>query len=444
MPTARLALSTSCVALSNDQSNQDSPLISITESEAVVSKLQVEVEPENFGFSPERLARIKPHFDAYVDDRRLAGWLATISRGGQLIWSEKGGHRNREDNLAVEDDTIWRIYSMTKPITAVAVMMLYEEGHFDLDDPAGKWIDSLRDSTVFSGGSSMSPETVPATEPVRIHHLLTHMSGLTYGFQYIHPVDAIYRKKGYDFAFKSGVTLAEAVDDWCSSPLVFQPGSKWNYSVAFDVLGRLVELWSGQPLDVFMKERIFDPLGMGDTEWWCPPHKAERLAMLYVPVNREAMAYEPWHKASLHPPSLLGGGGGLLSTAYDYNRFAGMLLGGGELNGVRLLSNRTVDLMTENHLPGDVDLKSFAIDSFSESSYNGVGFGLGMSVVTDRRLNKSLCTEGSFAWGGAASTAFWVDPVEDLTVSFFTQLLPSGTYPIRRDLQQLVYQSLVD
>jgi CubicO group peptidase (beta-lactamase class C family) len=361
-----------------------------------------------------------------------------------LIWSDKGGHRDREQDLAVEDDTIWRIYSMTKPITAVAVMMLYEEGAFDLLDPAGKWIDSLRQSQVFAGGSSEAPKTVPAVGPVRIHHLLTHMSGLTYGFQFLHPVDAIYRKKGYEFGFKSGASLAEAVDDWCTSPLVFEPGTKWNYSVSFDVLGSLIELWSGQPLDAFMKERIFDPLGMEDTEWWCPPDKAERLAVLYVPKNREAVAHAPISKAALHPPSLLGGGGGLLSTAYDYERFMSMLLGGGELDGVRLLSSRTVDLITQNHLPGDVDLEAIATDSFSESGNAGVGFGLGMSVVIDQRKNKSLCTDGSFAWGGAASTAFWVDPVEDLTVSFYTQLLPSNTYPIRRDLQQLVYQALVD
>ncbi|MFY9782762.1 MAG: serine hydrolase domain-containing protein [Acidimicrobiales bacterium] len=409
-----------------------------------MSKLQVEVEPESFGVSSERLTRIKPHFDRYVEDRRLAGWLATISRGGELIWSDKGGYRDREKELSVEDDTIWRIYSMTKPVTAIAVMMLYEEGLFDLLDPAGKWIDSLRESRVFSGGSSMSPKTVPALGPVRIHHLLTHMSGLTYGFQYIHPVDAIYRKKGYDFAFKPGADLAEAVDDWCTSPLVFQPGTRWNYSVAFDVLGRLIELWSGQTLDVFMKERIFDPLGMGDTEWWCPPDRAERLAMLYVPVNREAVAYEPIAKAAFHPPALLGGGGGLFSTAYDYGRFTSMLLSGGELDGVRLLSSRTIDLMTQNHLPGDVDLETIALDSFSEFGYAGVGFGLGMSVITDQRKNKSLCTDGSFGWGGAASTAFWVDPNEDLTVGFYTQLLPSTTYPIRRDLQRLVYQALID
>ncbi len=409
-----------------------------------MSKLVVDLDPGDWGFSPERLSRISSHFDRYVEDRRLAGWLATVSRGGQLVWTGNGGHRDRERGLAVEDDTIWRIFSMTKPITAVAVMMLYEEGLFDLDDDVGQWIDALRAPRVWSGGTPTSPETVSAIEPVRVHHLLTHTSGLTYGFQYIHPVDAIYRAKGYDFAFKPGASLIEAVDDFCTSPLVFQPGSRWNYSVAFDVLGRLIEIWSGQELDVFMKERIFDPLGMNDTEWWCPPDKADRLAMLYVNSHGTSAPYEHWSNAVLHPPSLLGGGGGLLSTAYDYDRFATMLLRGGELDGVRLLSSRTVELMTSNHLPGDVDLEEFAVDSFSESGYAGVGFGLGMSVVDDRRKNKSLISEGSFAWGGAASTIFWVDPAEDLVVSFYTQLLPSSTYPVRRDLRTLVYQALAD
>ncbi|HEY5104558.1 MAG TPA: serine hydrolase domain-containing protein, partial [Acidimicrobiales bacterium] len=388
-----------------------------------MSSLKVGVDPVEFGMSPERLARIKPFFDTYVTDRRLAGWLATISRGGQLVWSDRGGYRDRERELEVVDDTIWRIYSMTKPLTALAVMMLYEEGHFDLNDEVGQWIESLKEPRVWSGGTPTSPQTVPATEPVRVHHLLMHMSGLTYGFNYIHPVDAIYRAKGYDFGFAKSADLAQAVDDWCSSPLLFQPGSKWSYSVSFDVLGRLIEIWSGQALDVFMKERIFDPLGMDDTEWWCPEEKLDRLAMLYVPSHGNSFAYEELARTVNHPPKIHGGGGGLLSTAYDYDRFMTLMLRGGELDGVRLLSSRTVDLMTQNHLPDDADLESLATDSFSETSYAGIGFGFGMSVVTDQRKNKSLATDGSFAWGGAASTAFWVDPLEDLTVGFYTQLL---------------------
>ena len=409
-----------------------------------MSSLEIRVDPSALGFDPGRLARIQSHFDAYVEDRRLSGWLVTVARGGELAWTGKGGHRDREKDLAVTDDTIWRIYSMTKPITSIAAMMLYEEGRFDLNDDAGRWIASLAAPRVWAGGSSTSPVTVPATEPVRIHHLLTHMSGLTYGFTYVHPVDAIYRAKGYDFGFAKGADLAQAVHDWGSSPLLFQPGSAWNYSVSTDVLGQLIEIWSGQSLDAFVRERILEPLGMDDTTWWCAPETQDRLAMLYVPVNGDSYPYEEVARAATHEPRLLSGGGGLLSSAGDYHRFMTMLLRGGELDGVRLVSSRTIDLMTQNHLPGDADLESFATDSFSEVDFKGVGFGLGFSVVTDRRKNKSLASEGTFGWGGAASTAFWVDPQEDLTVGFYTQLLPSGTYPIRRELQQLVYQALVD
>jgi CubicO group peptidase (beta-lactamase class C family) len=409
-----------------------------------VSKLVIEVEPEAYGFSSTRLARIKTHFDAYVEDKRLAGWLATVSRGGQLLWSDKGGHRDRERGLDVTDDTIWRIYSMTKPVIGVAVMMLYEEGRFDLLDDIGQWIESFKEPRVWVGGAPESPKTALAKNPIRVHHHLTHMSGLTYGFQRCHPVDEIYRSRGYDFSFARGADLVHAVEDFASMPLVFEPGTQWNYSVAFDVLGRLIEIWSGQPLDVFVKERILDPLGMADTEWWCPPDKEERLAMLYVPAHGESLPYEDLANAVLHPPRLLGGGGGLLSTAYDYERFMTMMLRGGELDGVRLLSSRTMDFMTENQLPNDAELTDLAVDSYGEDQYGGLGFGLSMSVVTDARKNKSLITAGSFAWGGAASTTFWVDPLEDLTVAFYTQLLPSGTYPIKRDFQQLVYQALID
>jgi CubicO group peptidase (beta-lactamase class C family) len=406
--------------------------------------LNVRVNPSEFGFDPRRLERIQTHFDAYVEDRRLSGWLATVSRAGELVWSGKAGHLDRERGVPVRDDAIWRIYSMTKPITSIAAMMLYEQGLFDLNDDVGQWIDALKNPRVYVSGPPSAPVSAPATEPVRVHHLLSHMSGLTYGFHYLHPVDAIYRKLGYDFGYPKGADLAQAVNDWCSAPLLFQPGSSWNYSVATDVLGRLVEIWSGLPLDTFIRDHITGPLAMNDTEWWCPPEKVERLAMLYVPHEGDSVAYKEWAKAAESPPQLLGGGGGLLSSAHDYNRFMTMLLRGGELDGVRYVSSRTLALMTENHLPGDADLEEFAGDSFSEVDYAGVGFGLGFSTMIDQVKNKSLVSEGTFAWGGAASTVFWVDPVEELSVGFFTQLLPSSTYPIRRDLQQLVYQALAD
>ena len=409
-----------------------------------MSSLEIRVDPSSLGFDPQRLERIQTHFDQYVADRRLAGWLVTVSRGGELAWTGKAGHRNRERDLEVTDDTIWRMYSMTKPVTSIAAMMLYEQGLFDLNDDAGKWIEELRNPRVYDSGPPISPKTVPATEPVRIHHLLSHTSGLTYGFQNTHPVDAIYRAKGYEWGYPKGASLEPLVHDACTSPLVFQPGSAWNYSVATDVLGRLIEIWSGQSLDVFFRERILGPLGMNETDWQCSEENRERLSMLYTPRGGDSISNEAWAESAIHPPQLLSGGGGLLSTAHDYNRFMTMLLGGGELDDVRLVSSRTLELMTENHLPGGVDLEEYATGLFAETDFAGIGFGLGFSVVTDRVANKSLTSEGSFAWGGAASTAFWVDPVEDLTVGFFTQLLPSSTYPIRRELQRLVYQALSD
>ncbi len=409
-----------------------------------MSSMEIRVDPSAMGLDVERLDRIKPHFDRYVDDRRLPGWLATVSRGGELVWTGKGGHRDRERGLEVTDDTIWRIYSMTKPVTSVVAMMLYEEGHFDLNDDVGQWIEELREPRVWAGGTATEPVTVPAAEPVRVHHLLSHTSGLTYNFQNCHPVDEIYRAKGYGFHSFPEDDLARAVHDYCSTPLLFQPGSRWNYSESTSVLGRLIEIWTGQTLDDVYRERVFEPLGMSDTDWWCPPERQDRLAMLYVPSRGESFPHATLASQVLEPHRLHDGGGGLVSTAHDYHQFMTMLLRGGELDGVRLVSHRTLDLMTENHLPGDADLQGFATGLFADVGNAGIGFGLGFSVMVDRIKNKSLISEGSFSWGGAASTVFWVDPDEDLTVSFYTQLLPSSTYPIRRELEQLVYQSLVD
>jgi CubicO group peptidase (beta-lactamase class C family) len=409
-----------------------------------MTSLKIEGTPEEYGLDPNRLGRIGPHFDQYVADGRLPGWLATVARSGQLVWSGSGGHRDKEANLPVTDDTIWRIYSMTKPLTSIAVMMLYEEGRFDLLDDVGQWIEALREPRVYVSGPPTNPHTVAATEPVRVHHLLSHMSGLTYGFTYTHPVDAMYRAKGYEFGGPKSANLEQVVNDWCSTPLLFQPGSRWNYSVGVDVLGRLIELWSGQSIQDFFRERLLDPLGMDDTEWYCPQDKQDRLAMLYVPGKDGARPIGDMASGAMREPSWRGGGGGLVSTAHDYQRFMTFLVNGGEIDGQRLLSERTLALMTENHLPGDGDLAQWAEDSFSEDRQAGIGFGLGFSVVIDQRKNKSLASAGTFAWGGAASTAFWVDPVEELTVAFYTQLLPSSTYNIRRELQQLVYGALTD
>jgi CubicO group peptidase (beta-lactamase class C family) len=412
--------------------------------------LQVEVDPAEVGFDQARLDRIDRHFARYVDRGRLPGWLITVSRHGKLAHVATYGHRDVEAGLPVEPDTLWRIYSMTKPITSVAAMMLYEEGGFQLTDPVSRYIPSFAEARVFTGGSDISYLTEPVTEPIRIWHLLTHTSGLTYGFHRSHPVDAIYRANGFEWGSPRDTDLAGICDLFAGMPLLFQPGSEWNYSVATDVLGRVVEVVSGQRLDEFFAQRIFGPLGMTETAFWAGPDVAGRLGPLY---NRgpdgKATPIDAMGKAAYREPAYLSGGGGLVSSAADYDRFLRMLLHrpdspAGELDGARLLSPRTVAYMTMNHLPGGADLEAFGRPLYAESVFAGVGFGLGFAVQLDPAASKTLCSAGEFNWGGAASTTFWVDPAEQLTVSFFTQLLPSSAYPIRPQLRQLVYQALVD
>jgi CubicO group peptidase (beta-lactamase class C family) len=411
-----------------------------------MAELKVEIDPAEAGFDAARLARIDTHFARYVDDGRLPGWLLAVSRGGQVVHLATYGERDKEAGLPIELDTVFRIYSMSKPITSVAAMMLYEEGGFELKDPVYRYIPSFRDVRVYRQGSALAPVTEPATEPVRIWHLLTHTAGLTYGFHYVHPVDAMYRAAGYEWGAPSGKDLAQGCDDWAALPLVFQPGSEWNYGVNTDVLGRVVEVVSGMSLDEFFRTRIFEPLGMNETGFFVEQANQHRLAALYLPEpgTRRALRNDAMGNGALSKPAMLSGGGGLVSTASDYHRFSQMLLHGGELDGVRLLGTRTLQYMTRNHLPGGVDLEAFGRPLFAETTFDGVGFGLGFAVVDDPVKGKVLSSAGEFHWGGAASTAFWVDPAEKITALFLTQLLPSSTHPIRPQLKQLVYQALVD
>jgi CubicO group peptidase (beta-lactamase class C family) len=301
---------------------------------------------------------------------------------------------------------------------------------------------------VYQGGSDLKQVTVPATEPVRVWHLLTHTAGLTYGFHRVHPVDALYRAAGFEWGTPPGVDLAGACDIWASLPLLFQPGAEWNYSVATDVLGRVVEVASGQRLDEFFADRIFRPLGMTGTAFWADATAQPRLAALYRSgPDGLATRLDTLGQAALKQPRMLGGGGGLVSTAADYDRFTRMLLHtddspAGHDNGTKLLSPRTVGYMARNHLPGGLDLETFGRPLYAESPFRGVGFGLGFAVVIDPAAGKVVSSPGEISWGGAASTTFWVDQQAGLTVSFFTQLLPSSTYPIRPQLRQLVYQAL--
>jgi CubicO group peptidase (beta-lactamase class C family) len=409
-----------------------------------MGELKVTCDPAEVGFDAARLRRIDDHFASYVDDGRLPGWLVLVTRRGQVAHLSTYGSRDIASGAPVEAGTLFRIYSMSKPITSVAAMTLYEEGAFELTDPVSRYIPAFEDMRVYEKGPAVKPVTRAAREPVRIWHLLTHTAGLVYGFQHVSVVDEIYRTAGFDRGTPKGLDLAGMVDRLAGLPLLFEPGSQWNYSVATDVLGRLIEVVSGRPLDRFLAERIFEPLGMTDTGFRIDEADADRMARLYTPDAQGRAVPVDMRGSELRTPRALLGGAGLISTAGDYHRFTQFLLCGGELDGVRLLGSRTLAYMTRNHLPGGADLQSYGRPVFAEIDYDGVGFGLGFGVVQDPVKTRSLSSAGEFNWGGAASTAFWVDPAEEITVVFLTQLLPSNTHPIRTRLRQLVYQALVD
>jgi CubicO group peptidase (beta-lactamase class C family) len=411
-----------------------------------MATLKPEIDPSDAGFDAERLERLERHLRSYVDDDRMPGWLVAIARHGQLAHVGTYGQRDMESALPVETDTIWRIYSMTKPITAVAALMLWEEGAFELNDPVRWYIPSFKGLRVWRGGSAVRPETEPVTEEMRMWHLFTHTSGLTYGFMQAHPVDALYRQAGFEWGVPPGLDLAGMCDKLTELPLVFQPGTEWNYGMSTDVLGRVVEVVAGMPFADVVQQRLLDPLGMSETLWHVPDELADRLAALYVPTpgTRKAVRFDSMGSAARTAPTATMGGGGLCSTAADYLRFADMLRRRGELDGVRLLSPRTVDFMASNHLPGNADLTRFGRRLFSETTFDGVGFGLGVSVTIDPVAAKVPGNVGDHGWGGAASTAYWVDPVLDMVVLFMTQLLPSDSLPIRARLRQLVHAAVIE
>jgi len=418
----------------------------------MAGELKVDTDPSEVGMDPARLSRIDRRLARWVDDGQMPGFLVTVARQGRLVHVGRYGHRNVESGLPVEDDTRWRIFSMTKPVTSVAAMMLYEEGAFELNDPISKWLPEFAETRVYVAGSAQKPVTVPQIEPIRVRHLLTHTSGLTYGFHHTHAVDAMYRAMGYEWDSPPGADSVEVCRQWASIPLLFQPGSEWNYGVSTDVLGRLVEVISGRALDEFFEQRIFGPLGMRDTSFGLREgDDVESLARLYGAVPGQPGGaptgfrfLEAFDAAAHSKPAFLAGGGGLVSTAADYLRFVELLRRGGAYDGGRLLGSRTIAHMVRNHLPGNADIETYGRPVFAETPLRGVGFGLGFSVVIDPVRYGVVASQGDYSWGGAASTAFYVDPVEDITVGFYTQLLPSSTLPIRTHLRQLVNQALVD
>jgi CubicO group peptidase (beta-lactamase class C family) len=399
--------------------------------------------PEQVGLSTPRLARIERWAQRLVDDGRLPGVLTLIARRDRVAHFHLCGQADLARGTALAPDTIFRIYSMTKPLTTTAAMMLYEEGRFQLDDPIARFLPAFADMRVYAGGSRGKIETRPAERQITFRDLMTHTSGLTYGFMEAHPVDALYRANGIDFQ-TSEASLAEMVERLAALPLLAQPGRAWNYSVSTDVLGHLVAVISGASFEDFLAERVLQPLRMRDTAFFVPAEKLPGLAALYTigPDGALMLIDDPPSSVFAAPRKIASGGGGLCSTAADYLRFCRMMLHKGELDGVRLLGRKTVELMTTNHLGGD--LADLGMPRFAETSFAGIGFGLGFSVMLDPAKAEIVGTPGEYAWGGAASTAFWIDPREEMIVILLTQLIPSSTLPIRRELRVLSYAAVVD
>jgi CubicO group peptidase (beta-lactamase class C family) len=400
-------------------------------------------KPEDVGLSSTRIARVDAWMQQQVSGGRLAGVEIIINRRGRIAFHRCHGKRDLARNADATPDTIYRIYSMTKPLTAVAVMMLYEEGHFQLDDPITRYLPQFAGQRVFTGGGYGAVATEPAVRDITFRDLLTHTSGLTYGFMQATPVDAVYRAQKIELP-GAEEPLGDVMARLARVPLIAQPAAEWNYSISTDVLGHLVAVISGRPFDDFLRERVIRPLGMADTDFLVPSAKVGRFAANYDkgPDGRPRLIDDPETSRFLKSPKAPSGGGGLVGTARDYMRFCQMLLARGVLGETRLLGRKTVELMTMNHLNGD--MAAMGQPRFAESNYHGIGFGLGFSVTLDPAKAQIAGSPGEFAWGGMASTAFFVDPKEEMAVVMMTQLTPSSTYPIRRELRVLTYQSIID
>ncbi|HUJ45099.1 MAG TPA: serine hydrolase domain-containing protein [Opitutaceae bacterium] len=395
---------------------------------------------ESVGLSSERLERIAAAVQRDIADQRVAGAVTLVLRHGQMTWFKAQGMADREAGKPMQLDSLFRICSMSKPITSVAVMMLYEQGKFLLEDPVSKYLPEFKNPQVFVKPAPAAPYTIPATREITILDLLRHTSGLTYQW------NADLGQRYFDAKVASGLlqydgTIADSVKALAKLPLLFNPGERWEYSLSVDVLGRLVEVVSGQPLDEFFRTQIFEPLGMKDTCFFVPDEKVPRLATAYTyyagkglqrfpdtPITEGTFVYSadyPYHG----PRKLFSGGGGLISTAEDYARFCQMMLNGGRLGNVRLLSRKSIELMTEDHLHGVKTDGDFA-------------FGLGFGISGVHGALSELGTPGEFSWGGFFYTSFSIDPKEDMIVIFMAQLHPTGDLPLDRQVHMLAYQAL--
>jgi CubicO group peptidase (beta-lactamase class C family) len=408
-----------------------------------MERLRRQSEPREAGLDPKTLARLDEYLGRQVDDGRLPGYLLSVARHGRVAHLTTYGRRDVDAGLPVETDTLWRVYSMTKPVTSVAALILVEEGRLSLTDPVSRHLPEFAEPRVYESGEGTGIRTRPARQPILVRHLMTHTSGLTFGFYYDHPVDALYREAGLEHSVRPGADLARTCAEYARLPLQFEPGTQWNYSVASNVLGRIVEVVSGQDLDTFFAERILGPLGMTDAGFQVSPEQAGRLAQLYG--EREDGSIAPVPGLPLHGrPRFLSGSGGMVATARDYHRFAEFLRRRGELDGVRLLTPESVDMMATNQLPGGVDIHTYGSGFHRQPGNVGVGFGLGVSVVIDPEATESPSSLGTFGWTGAATTIFWVDPRRDLTVQFMTQVRRRSSFSVYPDLKRLVHEAVVD
>ena len=401
------------------------------------------------GFDLDRLNRVVDLCNRYVEEGKIPCAQVQVAHSGNVVLRHTSGMADIESNISLMDDAIFRIYSMTKPITSIALMQLYEQGKFLLEDPVEKFLPSFKNPQVLLGGSLFKPELRPAKTIMTVRDLLTHTSGLTYGFHFQNNLDQMYRDKKLGGPLTGGegradASLEEAIDIMGGLPLLFDPGTAWNYSMSTDVCGRLIEVIGDCSFDDYLQENIFDPLGMGDTGFLVPEDKIQRFTSTYILNESGALEVtdpaqnSPYQKKRL----FLSGGGGLVSTTNDYQRFVDMLSNEGAAGGNQIIGRRTLELMSMNHLPEGKLLNEVGRSTFSETALAGMGFGLGFSVLMDPAANAGLGTIGEFAWGGAASTRFWVDPVEKISCIFMTQFMPSSYYPIRRELTTSVYQAL--
>lgn len=403
--------------------------------------------PAAAGFSASKLQRISAHLEEnYIQPGKITGCQVMVSRHGTPAYFQSLGEMDRERGKPVADDTIFRIYSMTKPITSIALMMLFEEGRFQLNDPVYRFLPAWRGQQVWVQGKGEEMETRPPASPMTMRHILSHTAGLTYGALLPidpHPVDAVYQQLGVNR--DEGETIQSFADKMAQVPLRYDPGTKWLYSLATDVCGCLVEAISGQKFEDFLQQRIFEPLGMQDTAFWVPEEKVERFAANYERARDKSLRLidDPQASKYLQAPSFPSGGGGLVSTTADYAKFCEMLRLRGTVNGVEIIGSRTLALMTKNHIAGGADLSQAAMGAFSETAYEGVGFGLGFASTLGEVASGTVGA-GDYYWGGAASTIFWVDPVEDLYVIFMTQLMPSATFNFRGQLKNIIYGAIND